>query len=207
MPLKPQNDYHCWLVDKIAIYSMRVDRAERIERRLRDRQALTAELAWDDDRRLEVEVLGRKIGARPAEVVEQLRRSPVGCDWMISRWAMLAHAADSGKPWTADQAALAFHLLGTPPEFREGLRPGDLVGSDGRLIKSGEDPAAVARREIAEWTERREVVAELDEVDRELTRADLFDESKPHQGDFLVAGVPEVGQATGEEEGVGGVGP
>ncbi len=122
--LKPQNDYHMWLVEKIAVCSIRIDRAERMERRYRDRRSLKAELDWEDDRRLEVENLGAKIGLRPAQIVEELRRSPVGCDWLISRWSMLAHAADS-KAWTPDQTTLAFNLLGTPYEFpRSGQRSG-----------------------------------------------------------------------------------
>ena len=63
--LKPQNEYHSWLVDKIAIQSLRIDRCERQERRLRDRKSLQAELAWDEGRKLEVEVLAGKLAGRP----------------------------------------------------------------------------------------------------------------------------------------------
>ena len=56
--LKPQNEYQSWLVDKITVLSLRVDRVERMERRLRDRRSLRAELAWDEDRKVEVEALG-----------------------------------------------------------------------------------------------------------------------------------------------------
>ena len=100
--LKPQDEYHSWLVDKIATVSLRIDRAERMERRLRDRRSLTAELAWEDDRLVEVEALGRKVGARPAEVVEQLRRTPVGCDWLVSRWG---DAGARGRPRRLDRRA------------------------------------------------------------------------------------------------------
>ena len=30
--LRPQNDFHCWLVSQIALLSVRIDRSERIER-------------------------------------------------------------------------------------------------------------------------------------------------------------------------------
>ncbi len=181
--LKPQNDYHMWLVEKIAVCSIRIDRAERMERRYRDRRSLKAELDWEDDRRLEVENLGAKIGLRPAQIVEELRRSPVGCDWLISRWSMLAHAADS-KPWTSDQTTLALNLLGTPYEFREvdgeaGQKLGDILDTHGHVSESSEGQAALARREIDHLIERRERVSEIDEVDRSLVEADLFDESNP----------------------------
>ena len=149
-----------------------------MERRYRDRRSLKAELAWEDDRLVEVEKLGRKIGARPAEVVEELRRTPAGCDWLVSRWAMLAHAADLG-PWTDPQIALAFDLLGTPPEFRPGRTPGDVLDAHGRVVESSATQADLARREVDHLLERRELVADLDEVDRSLTQADLFDEANP----------------------------
>ena len=53
--LKPQNEYHSWLVDEIAIISLRIDRCERMERRSRDLRAMRAELCWEDDRRLDAE--------------------------------------------------------------------------------------------------------------------------------------------------------
>ena len=180
--LKPQTEYHSWLVDKIAVYSLRIDRAERMERRLRDRKAMVAELGWEDDRRLDAEALGSKLALRPAEVVEKLRQTPAGCDWLICRWAMLARLAEvNDGVWTADQTSLAFHLLGTPLELREGLRPGDWVVQDGgvQADNSMENLASLARRESAALTERRESITGLDEVDRALTEADLFDESHP----------------------------
>jgi hypothetical protein len=176
--LKPQNDFHAWLVDQIATISLRIDRAERMERRLRDRRSLSAELAWENDRLVEVEALGRKITARPAEVVEELKRTPTGCDWLISRWAMLAHAADLGA-WTDAQVGLAFDLLGTPHVFREGRTPGDILDTHGHVVQSSATQADLARREVDALLERRELAADLDDVDRSLTEADLFDESNP----------------------------
>ncbi len=176
--LKPQNLYHCWLVDQVAIGSVRVDRAQRIERRVRDKVALRAELTWDDDRRLEAETLGAMLPRKPAEVVETLRRSPFGCDWMMERWAMLARAADiRGGSWTEDQAEIAFDLLGTPRAFREGVKPGESIDLDGKVLESGDDPASVARRMVAELKEHREVVAGLDDVERVLTQADLTNDA------------------------------
>ncbi len=177
--LKPQNSFHSWLVDDLAVLSLRIDRSEQIERQLRNRHSLRAEVSWDDDRRLDAETLGKTIGRSPGKVVESLRRTPQGCEWLMTRWAMLAHSADVKGIWTDDQARLAFDLLGTPPEFREGQKPGVALDFDGLVVEPADDPAAVARREIAALKERREVVAGLDDVDRSLAEADLFDESNP----------------------------
>src|SRR3954470_17646791 len=46
--LKPQNEFHSWLVDEVAIISLRIDRCERMERRARDVKAMRAELCWED---------------------------------------------------------------------------------------------------------------------------------------------------------------
>ncbi len=164
--LKPQNKFQSWMVDEIAVVSLRIDRSERMERRLRDRHSLRAGIGWDDDRRSEAEALGRRIGRSPSEVVDALRRTPQGCDWLTGRWELLARSAETRGPWTPDQARLASDLLGTPPEFR-----------DGRPIAPASDQAEEARREIAALKKRRASAADLDEVDRALVEADLLDES------------------------------
>ena len=175
--LKPQNEFHCWLVEIASITTIRLDRNIRMERRVRDKVSLRAALTWDDDRRLDAERLGRRLAERPGEVVEELRRTPQGCDWLLTRWAMLAHAADKNQAWTAGQARLAFQLLGTPSEFRDDFTPGLALDLDGVVLADPSDPASVARREIALLKEHKAVVADLDEAERSLTEADLTNES------------------------------
>ena len=177
--VKPQGEVQAWLANRAAILSIRIDRCERMERRARDKKALRAELCWEDDRALEASRLGAMLATRPEEVVEELRRTPQGCDWLIGRWSMLARSADVHRSWTPDQTRLAFDLLGTPPEFREGNRPGEALDLDGRPLHSSDDPAAVARRAIAELVGRREAVDDLDEVDQSLAISDLDDVDDP----------------------------
>ncbi len=178
--LKPQNLIHVWMVNQAALYSVRIERSQRMERRIRDKISLRAELTWDDDRRFEAEDIGRKLGKDPASAVEALRRTSHGCEWMMTRWAMLAHAADTQKEgWTDAQIKLAFDLLATPHEFREGRKPGLMIDLEGRVIDDGEDSAAVARREIEALKDHREIVADLDEVNQALAAADLTNEGDP----------------------------
>ena len=173
--LKPQNPHQGWIVKQIAVISLRMDRSERMERRLRDREMLKAELDWDEQRRVEVETLGAKLTKRPAETVRQLRLSPQGCSWIIERWAMLIASANKNGTWSQDQNRLAFDLLGTPHEMRQGHQPGDIVDMDGKVIEVNLDRVAMARKEIEGLKERREKVAEFDEVDKALVTADMFD--------------------------------
>src|SRR5258707_6544233 len=88
--LKPQCEFHSWLVDEVAILSIRIDRCERMERRARDVKAMKAELCWEDDRRLDAVRLGGLLPKRPREGVEELRRTPPGCEWLVAPWGMLA---------------------------------------------------------------------------------------------------------------------
>ena len=178
--LKPQNELHVWMVEQASIHTIRIDRCERMERRVRDKFSLRAELTWDDDRRLEAEVLGRSLASEPAETVALLSKTPQGCEWLMGRWALLAHSAETGDgKWTADQTRLAFDLLGTPKAFREGRQPGAVLDFEGNVLDPGDNLAAVARREVAILKEKREVVAGLDEVERTLAASDLSNEGDP----------------------------
>jgi hypothetical protein len=176
--LKPQNEMHLWMVNQAALFSVRIDRSQRIERRVRDKMALRAELTWDDDRSFEVEIVARSLAKDPSATVEALRRTSHGCEWMMKRWAMLAYVADT-QAWTEEQNRLAFDLLATPAAFRPGQQPGIVIDLEGRVIEGADDPAAVARREIAALKERREVVGDIDEVDRALAASDLTNEGDP----------------------------
>lgn len=103
--LTSQNLYHCWLVDQVAVASIRIDHLDRVERRARDRDVLRAGLFWDDDRQIEAEKLGDSLAKTPAQVVNRLRRTPQGCDWMIQRWARLAQIADLTRAWDESQTS------------------------------------------------------------------------------------------------------
>jgi hypothetical protein len=177
--LKPQNEYHNWLVDKAAILSIRIDRSERIERRVRDKFSLKAELTWDDDRLLEVELLGAMLESRPAQTVAALKKTPQGCEWLMTRWAMLARISDLKEPWTEEQTNLAFDMLATPSAFRKGRKPGEELDFDGKPVESSDDPAAIARREIDRLKAIREVVADIDEVEQALAKSDLNNDADP----------------------------
>ena len=170
--LAPQDEFQTWITNRVALLTIRVDRSERMERRSRDKVCLRALLTWDIDREAEIERLGAKLAGRPEEVSKELRRTRHGCEWLIRRWKMLAHAADT-KSWTDTQTRLAFDLLGTPLAFREGTRPGLELDDSGRVIDEALDPAAVARRQIEALEGQRDLVAEIDEVERHLAESDL----------------------------------
>lgn len=177
--LKPQNELHNWMIDRVAILSIRIDRCERIERRVRDRVSLRAELTWDDDRHLEAEILGGMLAKKPGETVRTLKRTPHGCEWLMTRWAMLAYTADTNHAWTEDQTKLALDMMATPTNFRTGQKPGTSLDFDGLRLDSLDDLAAIARREIGHLKEQRETVRRLDAVDRVLAETDHNNDADP----------------------------
>ena len=177
--LRPQNDFHCWVVSEVSLITFKIDRAERMDRRVRDKIAIKAELSWDGDKRLEAEMLGEQLAVRPAIVVEKLKATPQGCEWLMARWAMLAYAAETKNSWTPAQEQLAFDLLGTPGDFREGHKPGVMIDLFGQVIDPGDKPAAVARREVEALTEQLARVAPLDEANQALAMVDLNDDHDP----------------------------
>ena len=174
----PQHHFHCWMVEQISVTTVRIEHNGRVERRLRDRASLRAERFWDDDRRFEAIQLGDRLARDPESVVNQLKRTPQGCDWMIDRWARLARIADVEKKWDEAQRSLAFDLLGARPEDRTGP-VGELIDSEGQLVASLNDMAALARREIATLQRRKEEVAGPDVLDRALAQSDYIDEPTP----------------------------
>src|SRR4051812_24990247 len=90
--LRPEGAYQRWLAEQAVAASLRVDLCRQHEDAWRFRQSRRAGACWDADRRLEVEWLAQELPKRPALVALQLRQTPQGCDWMLSRWRALAES-------------------------------------------------------------------------------------------------------------------
>ena len=177
--LKPQDKYQGWIVDQVADPD-RPRRPLRADGAAGPRQGLAPGLPDLGRRpRLEAIGLGNRLASNPSEIVEALRRTPHGCDWLIDRWAMLADAAGDSSAWTDEQTRLAFDLLATPSAFRDGRKPWASPAPDGRRARPRRRPGRLrppaGRRAEATPGGR----AELDEVERRLAEADLTDGTDP----------------------------
>ena len=170
--------FGAWLAAEVAVTTRRLDRCRRSEEKLREEAVLRARNHWDEDRRTEAEALGASLSADPAGVVDRLRRTPQGCDWLIERWLRLARAADVSSRWTEMQAAMAFDLLGLPEALRT-HEPGEILDPIGLLAGRVDHPSAVARREVEALREHRPRVIESDAFARKLDLADHRDEPTP----------------------------
>jgi hypothetical protein len=166
-----------WLAGQASLCTIKIERCQEMERAVRKRVMLRASISWDEDRRLEVVLLGSKLAGRPEEVVARLRDSFHGCAWLMERWAMLAYAADAqGGTWTPEQVQLAFDLMATPSALRLGHQPGTSIDEAGKLIEETSGPADVARREITKLGERVEALRPVEAVVCEQAEAGLSDD-------------------------------
>ena len=157
--LRPFDAFDVFLVDQIAVNSVRIERCQNQERTARSRNARRAALRWRQDRQLAAEELGAKLPKSPARIAGKLRSSNAGCLWLIGRWEGLGRILEANGDWDQAQRAMVLDLLGTPPDLRAGPSPldFDLEGRRG-LIRA---EVELLQAEIATS------LAELDEIDRE----------------------------------------
>jgi len=156
--LKPRNGWQDWLTDTIATIILRINRSERIERKLRDWASYRAIDFWEEDQKLAVETVALRIGKEPARVVAKLRETPAGLDWLIARWRLLARVEPLA--WTDEERELAVGLIG------------------GEVAVDPSVAGFVAER-IAALEAHRERVVEADAIVRGLIEADLSDDAVP----------------------------
>ena len=179
-PLAPQHAWHAWILEQVSVTTLKIERVGRIDRRRRDLAALRAETSWDVDRRLDAEVIGLALSDQPAVVVEKLRQTLQGCEWLMDRWAMLAHAADvQGNSWDEAQRSLAFDLLGTPAELRKLDLYGSTIDGEGRALGEAEPLASAARCQVDVLATLRDALADADALAQHLAASDLVDPDTP----------------------------
>ncbi len=157
--LKPGSPRETWLVEQVAVESLRIERCQGQEGALRTLLAARASFRWDEDRGLAAEELGATLPKAPALVGRKLTRTRQGCDWMIGRWEGLGRVLDAKGDWDAAQKRLALDLLGTPAELRGGSTEADADLPSKRALIA----AQVARLAAS----KAEALDELDALEHE----------------------------------------
>ena len=156
---KPRNGWQEWLTSTIATIMLRINRSERIERKLRDWASYRAIDFWEDDQKLAVETLAIRIGREPARTLAKLRETPAGIDWLLARWRLLARVEP--QAWTDEHREVAERLLGGNENRIDPARPGFVALT------------------IAGLEAYRGRVVEADAIARGLVEADLNDDAVP----------------------------
>ncbi len=164
---EPQSERERWLIEKIAIATIRIDLCHDEENALRVTTSERAEIHWDEERQVDAEQLGVKLHRNPGLMVAKLKRNVHGCAWLRERWESLESVAETGD-WDASQRALALDMMAVPVEFRENCHH----------LPSGPDAEALAklaRREIDKIDATIEKgLKQLDQRDQECTVAGLM---------------------------------
>ena len=155
---QPRNGWQDWLMSTIATLILRINRAERIERKLRDWASYRAFDFWEDDQQLAAETIATKIAQEPARVVRKLRDTPAGIDWLIARWRGLERVEPD--QWTDEQRELATRL----------------VAHDAAIDPASRD---FITGQLAELTAHHARVEQADAIIRGLVEADLHDDGVP----------------------------
>ena len=137
---RPVTSHEKWLVEQMALATIRIDQCRLEEDCLRTLTSQRAVNFWDEERQVDAEELAGKLSRNPALVVAKLRRTLHGSFWLRERWESLEEAAMESV-WDEKQGALALDMLGVSIEFR---------GSSKHLLggPDGESQAMIARREI-----------------------------------------------------------
>ena len=152
---QPRNGWQDWLTTTIGTTIARLNRCERVERKLRDVASYRAIDFWEDDQQLAAETLALKLPKQPGRTVVKLMATPAGVDWLMARWRFLAGVAPDA--WTDAQRELAVQMVGADPTI-DPCRPG------------------FAQARLDELVRRRERAVELDAIQRGLVEADLSDD-------------------------------
>jgi hypothetical protein len=153
----PATPYQEFLVEQIALNSVRLRQCSGQEIFERSQLSLRAALCWDDDRKLLAEQLGQNLSRRPALIAKQLERTPQGCDWLRGRWESLRRILEKNGDWSSAERSLALDLLGMPTELRE---------DTSRLLG---DLNAIVDQEVERLQARSEQLGPLDKREREKT--------------------------------------
>jgi hypothetical protein len=153
----PATPYQRFLVEQIALNSVRLEQCSRQEIYERGQLSLRASCCWYDDRKLVAEQLAQGLARRPALVAKQLERTVQGCDWLLERWEALGRILARNGDWSAAERSLALDLLGTPADLRD---------DTSRLVDGLNE---VVRNQVERLNARREDLVVLDEREREQT--------------------------------------
>ncbi len=169
--LKPFDPYEMWMLEVIAVESIRVDRCRIQDRVLRDEQMRRACDSWDEDQRQSADELASKL-ARDPSVLAKLRSTVPGATILLERWRGLSRVLENGD-LTMAQEALAHDMLGTPATLRDSVASPLFSGSPGELV-------AHRREVVREQIERLErLISDVnptrDSDERDLRKAGLPD--------------------------------
>ncbi len=128
------------LVRRTAVARVRLRRCEAARESRLDGDTRDALRNWDEKRRKRLRRQAQRLRTHPASTLNTLEQSAFGCDWLIHHWQGLDAPLAAGRPWTAEQTAQAFLLVGTSTDATETSSP--LADRLRLLLNPGDDHTA-----------------------------------------------------------------
>ena len=112
--LKPNSVLARILVQRVALFSIRLERCARHEAVSLSEKVRAAESEFDEGRSAEADRLIGYISAEPAPILRRLRRTPEGIDRLISAWGDLRYdlLREGGGFWSESHRDRAENLAG-----------------------------------------------------------------------------------------------
>ena len=162
---RPRNAWEDWLTQQAAVQMFRINRCERIERRLRYIQSLRAIDCWEADQRVAIDEFVKMLADDPGRAYANLHATVAGCDWLIDRWEELAERPV--EAWTEAQHAFARSIH--PGKANAHRQPGFAAEFTAGLRKHREQVRTTdqALRAMAEADLSTEVSPQLKQVRRD----------------------------------------
>jgi hypothetical protein len=113
---QPQSPGQRAAIDRCVYSILQGRRCARFQAAVVAEQVRKAELEWAWEHEDELARLKKLLKTEPDEAVRLLRRSALGCRWMLAEWADLAEGLDEDGMWVNSRRDRAIRLLGHSTE-------------------------------------------------------------------------------------------
>jgi hypothetical protein len=104
------------VLDRCVHATVQLQRCNRYHQEAVAEQVRQAQEDWVKDQEDEVAELVELLKTAPGEAVRKLKRSSLGCRWLIAQWTNLLRPIDEGQFWQASERELAIRLCGDSPD-------------------------------------------------------------------------------------------
>jgi hypothetical protein len=102
-------------LDRCVYATVQLQRCARYHADSVAEQVRKAQEQWHRDQEDEVAGLKKQLETEPDEASRLLKRSTLGCRWMIAEWRKLRAILDRGKTWVLPEREKAIRMLGERP--------------------------------------------------------------------------------------------
>jgi hypothetical protein len=104
------------VLDRCVYATVQLNRCTRYHQEAVAEQVRQAQEDWVKQQEDEVAALVEQLKTAPGEAVRKLKRSSLGCRWLIEQWTNLLRPIDEGQFWQPSERDLAIRLCGESPD-------------------------------------------------------------------------------------------